>query len=513
MGEFYDRQNGMAFVPRGSNYVRLADETACGAPGNFYHSTFNPGLYNSSEADQAFASMNQSGYNTVRVWLNQLCIVDSSGNLSNAYMQNVLDFLQRAKAHGIFVIFTIDSPPAAGYENDVPVTSVMGPVNNVFLTQQGVSAESRYWQDIISWLVSHQAPLENVFAYELRNEAYFENTSAPLDFSSGLVTTGNGRTYNMANSTDRQRMMDENLVFWIDSIRSAVLQKDPSALVTIGFFVPQGPNPARIGDTRVIRTYWAIADPAKGGSAADFIDLHVYPGEGLTLAQYVQNFEIDGPTEKPILMGEFGASTAAYGFVEVAAQALQAWQVESCIYHFGGWLLWTWDTNEQPGFWNGQSENGVIGMALSPQFRTDPCAGRSFPGEDIAFNDPANASSYLQSSPPSLAVDGSSGTSWNAGDFPPQWIEINLQNASSVSGIDLVVAQSPAGQTDIQVWGEGPGTGNTFQLLHEFVGSTSDGQVLEYSPQTTWTGIQFIKVLTVSGPSWVGWREILVFGG
>ena len=511
VGEFYNRQTGATFVPRGNNYVRLADQSGCGSPGIVYHSTFDPGSYDSSKVEQALAQMQQNGYNVVRVWINQLCVVDSKGDLSSPYLPNVLDFLQRAKANGIYVMFTIDAPPAQGYENNVPITATIGPANNIFLTQEGSSVEIQYWQNVITWLIDHQAPLDHVFAYELRNEAYFLSTSAPLNLTSGIVTTGNGQSYNMANSTDKQRMMDENLVYWIDRIRSGILLKDPTALVTIGFFAPQGPNPTRIGDPRVIRTYWAIADPKIGGSSADFIDLHPYPGFGLTLKQYVQNFEIDNSTQKPILMGEYGAFMSAYSYLPVAAQELQDWQVESCQYHFGGWLLWTWDSYEQPNIWNEVSGNQGINLALSPQYRPDPCAARPSPGEDIAFDKPVNASGYLPSNPPFMAVDGSSSTVWNSGAFAPQWIEIDLQNSSQVGNVTLVTSQSPNGNTDIRVWVKGTGTGGVFQLLCEFVGFTSDGQVLQYSPQTPLTGIQYVKVEIVSSPSWVSWREIMVF--
>jgi hypothetical protein len=109
-----------------------------------------------------------------------------------------------------------------------------------------------------------------------------------------------------------------------------------------------------------------------------------------------------------------------------------------------------------------------------------------------------------------MAVDGLLGNWWGAGDFPPQWIEIGLQAPSSIGKIRLAVSQSPDGETTHRVWGKGASTGEEYQLLYEFRGFTTDGQVLEYSPPTPWTGIQFIKVETVVSPSWVSWREIEV---
>ena len=62
VGEFYDRLTDRTFVPRGSNYIRLAEQQA---PGGMvvYHSTFNVGLYDAVRADEALGRMHADGYN------------------------------------------------------------------------------------------------------------------------------------------------------------------------------------------------------------------------------------------------------------------------------------------------------------------------------------------------------------------------------------------------------------------------------------------------------------------
>jgi hypothetical protein len=78
---------------------------------------------------------------------------------------------------------------------------------------------------------------------------------------------------------------------------------DLTALVEVGFFEPQGPNPTRIGDPRVVTVY-----PAMANSKADFVSVHPYPIiGGLTFAQYVQNFGFVGyQQQKPVVLEEFG---------------------------------------------------------------------------------------------------------------------------------------------------------------------------------------------------------------
>jgi hypothetical protein len=158
-------------------------------------------------------------------------------------------------------------------------------------------------------------------------------------------------------------------VYYIDEVRAGILEADPTALVGVGFFAPQGPNPHRIGDTRVIRTY-----PAIWASDADYIDLHAYPYPGdLSLAQFAENYEINGMQTKPLMLGEFGAFTGAYPSAQAAAVGLQAWQIESCKFGFDAWLIWTWDNEFNGEMYSALSEGGAINGALAPVLRPDPC--------------------------------------------------------------------------------------------------------------------------------------------
>jgi len=133
---------------------------------------------------------------------------------------------------------------------------------------------------------------------------------------------------------------------------------------------------------------------------------------------------------------------------------------------------------------------------------------RRFAGPNIALNKTATASNSLAGNPPDLAVDGDLETHWSAGGHPPQWIELDLGGTFTVNRINLIVDQSPDGQTRHQLSGKATAQDN-FELLHEFDGQTTSGQILEYTMPTGWTG-RFIKVETLASPSWVAWKEIEV---
>jgi orotidine-5'-phosphate decarboxylase len=109
-------------------------------------------------------------------------------------------------------------------------------------------------------------------------------------------------------------------------------------------------------------------------SSADFVDVHPYPGFGYSLDQYMESYGITGTETKPIVIGEMGAGKEAFASPADAAAKLTEWQAASCRYGIDGWLIWTWDTDEQPDLWNARSGGGVIGRSLAPVVRPDPCA-------------------------------------------------------------------------------------------------------------------------------------------
>lgn len=378
-GEFYDRRSGERFVPRGNNFERRADLPFEDGTPMITGSTFVVGRYDAAAAGAALSAMHEQGYNVVRVFLDMNCQEGCLGGprqgLSSTYLENVVDFLKQAKTNAIYVMLVADAPPAStSYDDAIYQNDLFANTNAFYLPPGGVvQGFEAFWQDLIRTLVRLGAPLDAIWAYSLANEAHFVSDARPLSLSSSVVATANGKSYDMSNAAQKQAMMDEGLVYWIDHVRAAIRQVDPTALVTIGFFWPQGPNRARVGDPRVIRTGPVIAQ-----SQADFIDLHLYPGLELTLPQYVQNYELPQQTAKPIVMGEFGAFQFAYPAVPQAAAALRAWQADSCRYGFDGWLLWTWDTVEaaggEPAMWQAISGGGVIGQTLAPKTRPDPCS-------------------------------------------------------------------------------------------------------------------------------------------
>jgi hypothetical protein len=491
--ELYDRLTGETFRPRGANYVRLTEQGRAG----LYHSTFNVGLYDGLRAEEALKRMRAGGSNVVRVFLSGACADRCVGHrlrgISSSYVAEVADFLRLARANGLQVIVTIDGlPTQTRYEatlNAEPRTLVEG-ANLDFLTAGGVRAYARFWADFAVELIRQKAATDVLLAYELRNEAYFDGWAKPFTVTGGLVPTANGRAYDMASQAQKDAMLDEGLAYWIERVGAAIRAVDPTALVAIGF-----------GDQRLVRARAAIR-----GSSADLVDLHASPGAELTLSQHMEKFGVDGTEAKPILLGELGALRSAHPNLDETQYALQDWQRESCRFGVDGWLVRTWDTEEDAARWNALSGDGTIERALAPAGRPDPCGPAAGP-HNVALGRSATASGSEAAKPPASAFDGNRHSAWSAGAFAPQWIEVDLGSAQAVKRIRLHVSQLPSGFALHRVYGR-KSAGATERLLHEFAGFTQDGAVLEQTPPQPWQEVRLVRVETLTSPSVVGWREV-----
>jgi F5/8 type C domain len=134
----------------------------------------------------------------------------------------------------------------------------------------------------------------------------------------------------------------------------------------------------------------------------------------------------------------------------------------------------------------------------------------TFVRTNLALGKSVTASNEYPGNPASFAVDGNWWSYWSAGGFPPQWIEVDLGAVQSVGEVDLGITQLPDCPTDHRLYARAS-TADPYTLLAEFNGYTVDQQVLTYravSPQQ----LRYIRVETTSSCSWVGWREISVYG-
>lgn len=366
--EFYDTVTNASVLLRGNNYIRM---TPNGVPNGFA-----PGVYDKPRNEAALSDMKASGYNSVRVTFVYSQLANDNGiGLSDQYLNNVADYLRMAKEKEMFVFGLIAYLPKTGgywpanqnavFEGDY--------TQKLFLDQVFLSAKKQYVKDVISGLKKKGAPIEIVI-WGIENEPFFELSKKPLNMSTGFVKTANGATYNMAVPEDKKRMIDDNLAFYMDSVRSSIREIDPEAIVGMSLMSPISVQ--RTGN--ILKTGKLFNE-----SLADFIDVHIYPRSSvLTTAEELSSYEM-GSSQKPLILGEYGAYPKskvpwAYDNIQDGAIGLRDLQVITCKdYGFKGWYAYDWDTTELTyGFriYQVTESGGVINRMLAPKYRANPCS-------------------------------------------------------------------------------------------------------------------------------------------
>ncbi len=171
-------------------------------------------------------------------------------------------------------------------------------------------------------------------------------------------------------------------------------------------------------------------------------------------------------------------------------------------------LFQSW--NDKPDFVLPEAEPFTFTNFINTYFLEKASLGyrREGEGANIALGKSATASSQLGDQSGSMAVDGDLGTLWNSGGDPTQWIQIDLGAPANIQEIRLSISQYPSGNTKHRILVKG--TTGDFTLATIFDGNTEDGDTLIFTPPQPLQNTQFIKIETISSPSWVAWREIEV---
>ena len=505
VGEFYDKQTNGTFIPRGANYVFVP--LGSGST----NLTLKVGVYDAKRTRDDFAALSSLGYNTVRVFLDHCnqgpdCIGDGdNAGLNPAYLDNIADMMSAARETGIYILFTSnDLPDQGGYAEEANLGSggtFAGYRNSYYLRPHAITATRRYWRDLLTGLVERGAAFDAVLGWQLLNEQWMFRDQPPLSLTSGLVETTTG-SYDMSDPNQKTQMVSDGIVYYIAQMREEILLRDPTALVTMGFFVPEIAAPDWYVETASLLER----------SNLDFFDFHGYPG-GASVQDHAEHFGMIGYNAKPILMGEYGAFRHIYSDIDSAARALTAWVADSCQFGFDGWLYWTYypaGASVGDRTWGLVDEDNYLLNLFAPANQPDPCVAAGIPNDNLAYGKPVTASRSLPNEPPANAVDDNAGTQWGAGEDPVQWIQIDLQGLFRITEMRLLVAQYPAGTTIHRVQIRAS-SGDSYQTVYEFQGFTNDNDWLIFKPDTPLLASQ-IRIQTTSSPSWVAWKEIQVYG-
>jgi len=374
---FINSDTGETFTPRGFNYVRLRVP----GPGNLAHANFDPIYYNISEIEAMFQDLETNNFNFVRVFLDTiyplgLFEINNATRFSPAYMTNVIDFLQRANDHEIYVNFTFSMwGPSAGtwmFTGPTSQPKVTGP-NSLYFREGAAETRAALLSEFAA-AIKNSAPelLPAVLCYEIQNELCYFMDYEPLSLTNGTFTY-NGETFDLSSEKGIQDLLDAQAINLCNHCVTEVKKIDPEAFVSISLFTfnavgRTGPVYLKSDTTSDVRV---PARPlALTQTKLDYVDIHLYPHTPTSIQDDLLSINFvevkrDCPrTGKPLLLGEFGAFSNKFPVLSNAAAEMADFAEKSFQRSFDGWCYWTYDCDEQETLWNGKSGNGEILDAL-----------------------------------------------------------------------------------------------------------------------------------------------------
>jgi hypothetical protein len=349
--KFFDKGSNIRLTPMGYNYTHLEDFSYNGITLKG-HTTFIEGYYDANASEDMLAKLETGGYNTVRIFLNPASISFQKGVLDQSYIANISDFIKKADEHNLSVIITTDLIPLSYYEKELATEEDLTWLSTQYILQEDINLEMDFWKTLIDEFQNNAVPLKAILSYQLRNEFFFHPERTPFAENTGIVAHPNGKSYDMSIESERNELMDVSFIHWSTSVRNVIQEKDPEALVSVGFFAP-----GLVGKPSKI----AISQ-----SELDFIDVHMYP-EKAKINEYADYFDLINYQDKLIIMGEFGYVENPGQSIEEIKDNLLDWKNTAVSdYHLDGWLLWTWGTGVGVEL-SVRDENDVIFNAFSPK--------------------------------------------------------------------------------------------------------------------------------------------------
>lgn len=382
-GQFVEAVSGKPFHPRGFNYIRL--RTAGSGDQKFlWHDTLNPATYSSARTEAMFADLERRGFTLVRIFLDHMTgagFVAEAGaeGLSPAYMRNLLDFLERARAHRVYVIPCFCYlPDVAGYRGGAPPENVAG-MNRPYLDPGYMRGKARYMADVCAAIKKHDPSLlSTVFAYELENESHFMATEPPFSLTSGTIHW-QGKTYDASRPEELQRLADDGIIAAVNAAAEAVKKVDRQAMVGASVFTFQAvgrTGPARLRDDKTPDGRFPARPLAIARSKSAYVDIHFYPMSETSLDGDYRSIEFPELRDacrkagKPMIVGEIGCFRHVYKDVPTAAEGMRKSLARLQRDGFAGFLYWTYDNDEQSDhLWHALAGKGEIIAELEQAMR------------------------------------------------------------------------------------------------------------------------------------------------
>ncbi|HSV73078.1 MAG TPA: hypothetical protein VLH79_04900 [Chthonomonadales bacterium] len=377
-GRFIEAPTERPWRPRGFNYIRLR---RLNEQGVLWHDTFNPATYDAARAEAALTEMGRAGFNAVRVFVDHtagtgVAAPEGREGLSDAYIDNVADFLRRARTHGLRVVFALCwTPDNVRYRRMAYATPrLVEGENSPWFNAGYVRARATYLADFARAIRARDpALLASVLSLETENEVHMIATAPPFSQTTGTFAF-RGKRYDLACEEDLQRLADDAAIATTNALVDAVRRVDRRLLVSANVFTFRAVGRSGPGKLRTDRT----ADPrfpvrplALARSRIDYLSVHFYPMDAGSLEADFASIEMERLREAcakagmPLIVGETGAFRSAWRTPADAVEAVRRTIPRLLEVGFQGWLYWTYDTDEQNlELWHARYAGAAIFEAL-----------------------------------------------------------------------------------------------------------------------------------------------------
>lgn len=402
--------NGVKFVPRGANYLRMSGSRI---------TTFEEGEYDGVRADAMFTSLQSDGDRSVRVFVppGDWGAKGIGGPLARttpfnpAVVANVADFVKRGARHGVYTSLVLDDLPtncyfysfihADGHCGTEYTTSNVFGTNAFYMDPGYVAAKAEYMRLFAAEMVTRLGTdITAILTYSANNEANFDAAQAPFTNWDTSTVTVVGTTYVMNVAAQRQEAADRAFVDWTLRVKAGLKAGDPNAKFTVGVYTNYAVNKVGFdgmvycGSCTSTPNYRDTRYPARISKVLTIVDvagIHFYPrpltqtmvpGTGLyTVAKDLATVELTGTNlaARPLVVEEMGAFRSMYSTVTQAASAMKASRIAACKLGVDGYQFWTFDTAEQVRA-DGQQElytltqnNEAINQGQATSLNPDPC--------------------------------------------------------------------------------------------------------------------------------------------
>lgn len=384
-GQLFDPKTQSPFLATGFNYVRLD----IGGGG---HDTFNPLTYDAEKASEMLSALASRGYTVVRVFVNSDVSTPSGSGwqttadepINAAYLDKFVDFLRQAEAAGIRVLPSMSFFPRNPKYDLLTKTKVpqIENMNHHILHLGFIKAKQLYLIDFWRAVKARYPEVENsLLAIDLQNEISFAGKS-PLTLQAGTFAAANGKTYDLA--TEKQTMLDDMVIYWIDAMSDALDEVLPDVLVNVNVFPFGGVRKKGPDDFTLHKPGWLNRFPfrplAIARSSADIVDIHLYGTSVQEIVEDLETVEWEALKQevetagKVLMVGEFGTQYSRIP-AEETARNLEV-NVELAKFFsqddWQGWLFWTYDSKEQNNHQTAVDEDNALLDALTPEMILTP---------------------------------------------------------------------------------------------------------------------------------------------